>query len=354
MKDGNLDRVLEFNPKALKLLPGGISIRNFKYLGGTFDITISDYTASLSYTLGDNPITVKVPSFECLMCHTSDMHAGDSENTYDSYTLIPQETLELELYHLDENIEDNVAECKLITSLNKGAPSEISLSANDGNNETHFQPYSMFETNIVIDIGPVDSTVLKGGTIIWGERPAKNFSIYALQKSKIVEIVEKSNKLSYINKYPHLSKRETDFKLNRLAIALAYGEIEADQFKKVALPLIKDHKVNISQPFERGIETGDGISIPPFNETSFTFDYKRFCQYDDLDVKNSPNPDNVRNIFNKEKFQTFSCGDYDNFETRFVMISFEGVYGWDKEYEMPINVDDSEKFGAIIREIALF
>ncbi|SGZ39040.1 uncharacterized protein HGUI_01240 [Hanseniaspora guilliermondii] len=354
MEDGNLNRVLEFNPKALKLLPGGISIRNFKYLGGTFDITISDYTASISYILGENPIMVKVPSFECLKCHSSDMHAGDTEQTYDSYTLIPQETLELELYHLDENIEGNVAECKLITSLNKGAPSEISLSANDGNNETHFQPYSMFETNIVIDIGPVDSTVLKGGTIIWGERPAKNFSIYALQKSKIVDIVEKTNKLSFINKYPHLSKRETDFKLNRLAVALAYGEIEADEFKKISLPLIKDQKVNISQPFERNIETGDGISIPPYNETSFTFDYKKFCQYDDLDFKKSPNPDNIKNIFNKEEFQHFSCGNYDDFETRFVMLSFEGVYDWDKEYEMPINVDDSEKFGATIREIALF
>ena len=354
MNDGKLEKALEFNPKALKLLPGGISIRNFKYLGGTFDITISDYTASIAYTIGNNPVTIKVPSFECLMCHSDDMHAGDNQKTYDTYTLIPQETLELELYQLEENIADNVAECKLITSLNKGAPSELSLSANDGNNETHFQPYSMFETNIVIDIGPVDSTVLKGGTIIWGERPAKNFSIYALQNSKLVDILDKTNRLSSIDKFPHLSKRETDFRLNRLGIALAYGEIEADDFKKVSLPLVENYEVKISEPFKKDVNIGDRISLPPYNETSFNFDYLKLCKDVELDIKESPNPDNLKNIFNKKEFQHFSCKNFEDFEVRYVMISFEGIYGWDKQYEMPVNVDDSEKFGATIKEIALY
>jgi len=258
------------------------------------------------------------------------------------------------LYQLEENIADNVAECKLITSLNKGAPSELSLSANDGNNETHFQPYSMFETNIVIDIGPVDSTVLKGGTIIWGERPAKNFSIYALQNSKLVDILDKTNRLSSIDKYPHLSKRETDFRLNRLGIALAYGEIEADDFKKVSLPLVENYEVKISEPFKKDVNIGDRISLPPYNETSFNFDYLKLCKDVELDIKESPNPDNLKNIFNKKEFQHFSCKNFEDFEVRYVMISFEGIYGWDKQYEMPVNVDDSEKFGATIKEIALY
>ncbi|OBA29028.1 hypothetical protein HANVADRAFT_18950, partial [Hanseniaspora valbyensis NRRL Y-1626] len=275
---GKIEKCLEFNPKPLKLLPGGISIRNFKYLEGVFDITISDDIAVIDYKLGTNTVVIKVPSRECLECHKGDLHSfegSEEDDLHDTYYLNPFDTLELELYEIEENIPGNIAECKLISSLNKGAPSELSLSANDGNNETHYQPYDMKETNIIIDIGPKDSTVLKGGTIIWGERPAKNFSVYALPNTKLLDVAQHILVESSLNKYPHLTKREYDFKLNELEIALASGKIKAESFKNISMLLIENYNVEVTQPYNKKLDYGDEVKIPSSNETSFDFDYTK-------------------------------------------------------------------------------
>lgn len=357
MDNGSIKKCLEFNPRPLKLLPGGISIRNFKYLEGVFDITISDDMATIAYKLGANPIVIKVPNRECLKCHKGDLHSIEDDNVddlHDTYLLNPFDTLELELYEIEENIPGNIAECKLISSLNKGAPSELSLSANDGNNETHYQPYDMTETNIVIDIGPRDSKVLKGGTILWGGRPAKNFSIYALPNSRLVEVAAQSDIEINLKKYPHLAKREYEFKLNELEIALASGKIKPETFKSISLPLLENYKVEVTHPYNERLDYGDEVSIPSSNETNFVFDYTGFCKHSNIQLKDHPNAENQQNIYNKAENQEYSCSNFDDFETRFIMFSFEGIYAWEGEYELPLNGDDKARFGATVQEIALF
>ncbi|XBW37840.1 hypothetical protein QEN19_003416 [Hanseniaspora menglaensis] len=357
VNDGKIEKCLEFNPRPLKLLPGGISIRNFKYLEGVLDITIADDIATISYKLGTNPIVIKVPNRECLECHQGKLHAVDEhgeDNLHDTYYLKPFDTLELEMYEIEENIPGNLAECKLITSLSKGAPSELSVSANDGNNETHYQPYDMTETNLIIDIGPRDSTVLKGGMILWGERPAKKFSVFALPNSRVTEITEMQDADMLIRRYPHLSSREVDFKLNELEVALASGKIPPESFKALSIPLIRDFEVEPSHPYNQKLHLSDEVKIPPSNETLFSFDYTSFCKHDEIALKKNPNPNHEQNIYNKPENQQYSCSNFDDFETRFVMISFEGIYGWEGDYELPLDGDDSEKFGATLQEIALF
>lgn len=57
-----INRLLRFNPTELPLLPGGIAIRNFKYMNQVLDIIIDDHNGTIVHKSGDVPIHIKIPN----------------------------------------------------------------------------------------------------------------------------------------------------------------------------------------------------------------------------------------------------------------------------------------------------
>lgn len=203
-----IERLMKFNPVELPLLPGGIAIRNFKYMGQVLDIVIGDHNGTIIHKSGDLPIRIKVPNRSLI--HDRDIIPFTGRNrteriqrrdtfslndqneriklygTY--YTLYPYQELVLPLFKPDLNIRGNIAESKQITNLTAGVAGDVAFSAVDGNNYTHWQPFDKSKVaKLLIDLGENNQQEIKGGMILWGQRPAKNISLTILPHTEKVE-----------------------------------------------------------------------------------------------------------------------------------------------------------------------
>ncbi|KAL3235027.1 Periplasmic acid trehalase ATH1 [Nakaseomyces bracarensis] len=196
-KTKKISRLLKFDPVKLPLLPGGIAIRNFKYMGQVLDIIIDDHNGTIVHKSGDQPIRIKVPNRSILhdrdigaaLFSKRDMGLPINEDYYGTYfTIYPKEELVIPLYESMLNIDGNVAESKAITNLTAGVPGDVAFSALDGNNYTHWQPFMKNDTaKLLIDLGANNTHVIRKGMVLWGQRPAQNISLSVLPHSDQIE-----------------------------------------------------------------------------------------------------------------------------------------------------------------------
>ncbi|CAR28837.1 ZYRO0F13090p [Zygosaccharomyces rouxii] len=359
-----IQRILKFNPIELPLLPGGIAIRNFKYLGQVLDIIIDDRNGTIVHKSGDQPIRIKVP--DRTLIHDRDItpyHGNGSagmesikiDNTTHGtsahyYTINPGEELILPLFHMDQNVEGNLVESKQITNLTAGVPGDVSISTLDGNNYTHWQPaVKSLPGKLLIDLGANNSQVINKGMILWGQRPAKNFTISILPHTDVIgqilsdltTILENANvgdesvleALEDIGgSSPLLSHTgDTDVKdllswkaedVDDILLGIS-GESNVIRGKFV--PILKDYKVEPSEPYFEEIYSKSIIEILPSNKTEFAIDYEK-VQHNSTSCSHKDPSDN--------------CTDWT--KTRFIMVSIEGSYD-----------DDDDERGGTIKEIVL-
>ncbi|CCF60562.1 hypothetical protein KAFR_0K02080 [Kazachstania africana CBS 2517] len=360
----NLIRVLKFNPSKLPLLPGGIAIRNFKYMGQTLDIIINDCNGTIVHKSGNESIRIKVPDRQlirdrdikvfdrtenALNRRAFDEDAGLSKHaTY--YTLHPQEEFILQLYTPNLNVEGNLIESKQITNLTAGVPGDVPYSALDGNNFTHWQPINKdFKGKLLIDLGDQNEQEINGGMILWGQRPAKNISISILPHTERIELI--FSKVTEILEDPNVldTKKEIkDFLTSLLendspSTAACSNDVltilnwKNDDFGSIMkqLPdvsslhenfvtIIDDMEVKPTEPYYHEVMEGTLIELLPSNRTEFKVDY-----------------DNVD--FNKSVNCFHDISDINGWKkARYIVVSVEGTFD-----------DDDDERGATVKEIVL-
>ncbi|AET40970.1 alpha,alpha-trehalase ATH1 Ecym_7120 [Eremothecium cymbalariae DBVPG len=364
-----MERLLKFNPIRMPLLPGGIRIKNFKYLGQVLDISIGDDNATITHKAGNNSINVKLPDRSLLrdrdvpfareknsMLSARDIIPYSDLKQSNYYTVNPGDTLVLPVYRPGLNIQGNVAEGKQITNLTRGVPGDVAISMLDGNNYTHWQPFDKSERALLlIDLGTIQEYEITGGKILWGDRPAKNISLSILPHSmNITHTLKKLTKLVHDNftedspvscgddgvelckvdpeKYNTVSINDIDsgideiFRWNLFDVRdIAPVLPELFSMLQNFVTVLRDYEIKPSQPFFRGVYERSQIAILPSNETSFKIDYSKVAQlnpdYDGIDLSGT---------------------DTSWRKTRFVMVSVDGTYD-----------DDDNPYGSTIKEIAL-
>lgn len=358
-----MQRLLRFNPIELPLLPGGIAIRNFKYMGQVLDIIINDHNGTIVHKKGDLPITIKVPNRGLIHDRDIDLFTREKKETLEKrdqldkpsteediksdlfgtyYTLSPGEELTLPLYKPELNIENNIAENKQITNLTAGVPGDVAFSALDGNNYTHWQPAEKSSiARLLIDLGKDNREVITKGMILWGQRPAKNISVAILPHSdKLTDIF---NNVTVILEHSHSTEEyeEDVFKLlaeNNIPIPQSNSTSEAlqeildwkdddinDIFKKFPklgilgedfITVLENYPVEPSEPYYKEIYDKSLIEILPSNKTEFVIDYSNIQLGD-------------------------SSNDTEWNAARYVLLTVQGTYDEDEDVK-----------GATIKEIS--
>lgn len=361
-----IQRILKFNPIELPLLSGGIAIRNFKYMHQVLDIIIDNDNGTIVHKSGDQPIKIKVPNRNLIhdydittyqgngssgMQYTTNSDAINSKNTH-YYTINPGEELILPLFRMKPNVEGNIVESKQSTNLTAGIPGDLTISALDGNNYTHWQPADKSSPGkILIDLGPNNSQVINKGMILWGQRPAKNMTISILPHtdaigqilSNLTTILENSDvdfenesvlqALEDVGGPNPLLSHQGDKDVKDL---LAWRAEDVDDILKgfssrsdvvrgKFIPILQNYRVEPSEPYFKEIYENSIIEILPSNKTEFTIDY-----------------DKVQHNSTTCSYKSCSDNHTSWSQTRFIMVSIEGSYD-----------DDDNQNGGTVKEIVL-
>ncbi|AAS54220.1 AGL271Wp [Eremothecium gossypii ATCC 10895] len=370
-----MERLLKFSPVRMPLLPGGIRINNFKYLGQVLDISIDDHNATIAHKQGNTPIHIKVPDRSILRDRDVPVYKGSALQARDVipyhelsnsnyFTVNPGETLTLPVYEPELNIQGNIVEGRQITNLTQGVPGDVPISILDGNNYTHWQPFDKSERALLlIDLGSEEEYEITTGKILWGARPAKNFSISILPNSKhITEILTKltammdgrntdlvsCSKCHAVSSSQHLLgglANVTDSKglaaIDGETVDMGIREIfrwnlfdlptissiipEAANISESFVTVLENYQVTPSEPYYEEVVRKSQIVILPSNETDFCIDYAAV-------PKLNPTYTAVN----------LSADDTNWRKTRFVIVAVEGSYD-----------DDDDQKGGTIKEIAL-
>lgn len=299
-KTKKITRKLKFVPTDLPLLPGGIAIKNFKYMNQVLDIIIDDCHGTIFHKMGDTPITVEAPEKTAVTDKEYKAYSFSSaqNSNLDSYmhTLYPGEKLILPLLKPMKNIDGNIVESKEAANLTEGVPGDVAYSAFDGNNYTHWQSFRKNETAILmIDLGKNNPQIIKSGSILWGQNPARNISIAVLPG-----IFELNNLIN--------EKLHDKAALLKECIKASEGNC---RLNLSFVPVLQDLKIKPSEQFLNSTD----INLLPGNSTEFTIDEKHVNHTD-------------------------SHGG--SMLTRFVVFSMEGAYG-----------DESDSQGATLKELVL-
>lgn len=300
-----ISRLLKFDPVKLPLLPGGIAIRNFKYMGQVLDIIIDDNNGTIAHKGGDKPIRIKVPNRDILhdrnitsaLYSKRDDDLSATDDYYGTYfTLYPNEELVIPLYDTKLNIDGNIAESKQITNLTAGVPGDVGFSALDGNNYTHWQPFDKSDNaKLLIDLGFNSTHVIKKGIILWGQRPAKNISLSVLPHSErieqlfanITDLLETSSITkggSLLNQMLGQTQSNVTAEIDDDILALLnWKGDDLDQLipylpdmhllQEKFIPILKDYPIKPNQRYYKEIIDDDIIKLLPSNTTEFTIDY---------------------------------------------------------------------------------
>ncbi|CDR37636.1 CYFA0S01e13828g1_1 [Cyberlindnera fabianii] len=214
-----IERYLKFDPVRPLALPGGVRVNGIHYLHQRLDISLTDTHGVITHK-GTEPINIEVN------CRND--YAGN-------YTLKPNDTLTVPVFEPPLNVPGSVTECHMIANLTQGMPAEVALSAVDGNNYTYWQAFDRSPAKLIIDLG--ERKRLSHGSVIWGHRPAKVFTVWVSDDS--------------------LATR------NR-----ALKDLDDVKFVKV----IDRMKVEVSEPFEERYLRE--VRLLPNNETEFEIDRK--------------------------------------------------------------------------------
>lgn len=364
-----IERLLKFNPVELPLLPGGIAIRNFKYMDQVLDIIIDDQNGTIVHKSGNKPIKVKVPDRSLIRDRDIKPYRGvESPHELDNekedevctlgnttlsraahyYTINPGEELILPLFKMKKNVEGNIVESKQITNLTGGVPGDVAFSALDGNNYTHWQPADKSApAKLLIDLGQNNSQVIKKGMIMWGQRPAKNITVSILPHTETVgQILEELTVIAEnadVGEETVLEALEdvggTDFLIANhgdqdVKDLLSWRADDIEEIVKQLsgvsnivrgkfVPILENYPVTPNEPYFKEIYDQSIIEILPSNITEFAIDYGKIehnstrCSY-----KTSSN----------------NCTEWT--KTRFILVSIQGSYD-----------DDQDLKGGTIKEI---
>lgn len=360
-----ISRLLKFNPIRLPLLPGGIAIRNFKYMNQVLDIILDDHNGTIIHKSGDRPIRIKVPDRN-IICDRDITTVDDTKRLLPReddklsgsyYTLEPDDELVIPLYEPKLNIHNNIVEGKHVTNLTAGVPGDVPMSALDGNNFTHWQPLNKSKPGkLLIDLGPEGGNEIRRGRILWGQRPARNISISVLPYTEeierlldnITEITNIDSPMLYISnetskngrykspecESPHLNQLDGYPVDNDIKELLSWKLFDIEQacdlfwdFKLLGKKFIKvvdDLEIIPSERYYQEVYNKSQIVILPSNETLFDIDYSNTRSlnigYTDID---------------------FESNDTAWRNTRFILVAVEGSYD-----------DDDDPKGGTIKEIA--
>ncbi|AQZ18702.1 ATH1 (YPR026W) [Zygosaccharomyces parabailii] len=366
-----IERVLKFNPIELPLLPGGIAIRNFKYMNQVLDIIIDDHNGTIVHKSGDKPIRIKVPDRSLIRDRDVNPYRGTNsseevvnEKGHDiealgdkslarkaqHYTLKPGEELILPLFKMKKNVEGNVVESKQITNLTGGVPGDVAFSALDGNNYTHWQPVDKsVPAKLLIDLGQNNSQVIQKGMILWGQRPAKNITISILPHTETVgQILEELTTIAENVNVGEESVMEaledvggTDFLLANhgdqdvkdllswraedLEEIVRQLSNDSNVMRGKFVPILENYSVVPTVPYFKEIYDKSIIQILPSNITEFTIDYSK--------ITHNSSRCSYRNSLN-------NCTDWK--KTRFILVGIQGSYD-----------EDLDPKGGTIKEIVL-
>lgn len=362
-----MSRVLKFNPMQLPLMPGGLAIRNFKYMGQVLDIIIDDYNGTIVHKYGDKPIKILVPdrllSADRDICiYTRQTHGYNAvhqteskldqksslKNTGRYYILNPRQEFVLPLCKPGLNIANNIVENQHITNLTAGVAGDVSFSAIDGNNYTHWQPLDKkTEGKLLIDLGRMNAQKILRGTVLWGQRPAKYLSVSILPHSDIVEqiilnitsILENSSLVTVKQTISELtrnfSRLETDHEecAEDILTILNWKSNEVNNIVKQApdiglfhekfITVVEKLAITPSEPYFGELMEESSIELLPSNKTDFVIDYSNL------------NVNNTLRCFNN------SPSLIDVYKARYIVLSVKGTFD-----------DDNDTRGATIKEIA--
>ncbi|SCU89384.1 LAME_0E03224g1_1 [Lachancea meyersii CBS 8951] len=354
---GEITRFLKFNPTKLPLLPGGIAVINFKYMGQVLDVTIGDENATIFHKSGDQPVRIKV--LDRKVIHDRQLVNPETTKTRPQkglpgrqILLQPGQNTTVKLFEPLLNIDNNIAEGKQVTNFTTGVPGDVIYSVIDGNNFTHWQPLRKNENaRILIDLGVGNSHKLTGGSILWGKRPAQNISVAVLPYAGDIEealcnasaVIRDSGPdtqtefLGFTGPVWDVKLRLRETKQSIMDISdseidnrwdwLRSQRLDIGQLSKISpemellksnfVTILRDLKVEPSLPYMENDGYKNRIEIPRSNITDFEFNYE-------------------------------NCSDTTTTEDlwpppRFVVISVHGTYD-----------DDYDPRGATIEEIALY
>ncbi|CCK69438.1 alpha,alpha-trehalase ATH1 KNAG_0C03300 [Huiozyma naganishii CBS 8797] len=363
-----MSRVMRFNPIQLPLMPGGLAIRNFKYLNQVLDIIIDDNNGTIVHKSGDQPITILVPNRDLI--HDRDINVYRRNSSYAKrdlfsreemqieksqqknvsgtyYTLHPNEELVLPLFKPGLNIENNVAENQQITNLTAGVPGDVAFSVLDGNNYTHWQPLTKASVGkLLIDLGRNNEKDLRHGTILWGQRPAKNVSISILPHNELIEeifsnvtyILENSQDKDpkktieeLVGNYVHVNPDNKDCVSDVLTI-LNWKMDNVDEVIKqmpdigliheTFVTIVDNLEIEPNEPYYDELIRNSQIELLPSNMTVFDIDYSKADFSNTLKCFNSGN-------------------EQDMIKARYIVVSVQGTYD-----------EDEDTKGATIKEVA--
>lgn len=353
---GKIHRLLKFNPIQLPLLPGGIRINNFKYMGQVLDVLITDTEGIIIHKNGTKEIRIKVPDrtlipdVDVKYSEETDpikqiLHGRRSVPTGKNYfTIQPGDVFKTPLYIPKKNLEGNLVEAKQITNLTAGVPGDVAVSVIDGNNFTHWQPaYKNLPARLLIDMGNNFTQEIKSGKIIWGSRPAKTFSLSILPQTEEV-FKNLTHILSNVNQYCNktgdecvrdLERTEKGFDAAIEDVFDWYGidpdsiistHPELKDMKTKFVKILDHYKVTPSEPYPWRVYNESQIVLLPGNETDFDIDYSKVAEM---------NPENVD--------IDFRGNQTDWRKGRFIVLTVHDTYD-----------DDDDEKGATIKEFALF
>lgn len=263
-KNGRIERMLKLDPIELPLL-GNIEFEGIRYMNNSLTLTVNE-THLTVFNEGPLPgsnieeVTIKV-----------------AERNPDSgkYKLKAQDKLVIPLLKMKQSYDGSISECSQATFLNitESNFGDIDTAINDGDNFTHWQPmYKDGTAKVLIDLSKFKN--ITGGTINWGDKPPKTWS------------------LSKLNMENDLSAYEV----------LSLVDFGNDSMEKYRFFRPKDQKpISQNQAFTKVIDEEVEITAP--------FDMAEFVQY----------KVQIPDVFNTTTFNH-------SFTSRFLLLEFSGTH----------------------------
>lgn len=358
-----MDRILKFDPTELAALPNGLAIRGFHYMDNVLDFIINDTNGTVVHRSGNNSITIRVPNrnvYDDTNVHfyspsnsslhrrsESQMRVGTDGSIY--YTIHPGQELVIPVYKPLLAVEGNIAEHRQVTNLTNGVAGDVGLSAIDGNNYTHWQPIDKNAAKLLIDLGSEQQ--INRGSINWGSRPAKNYSISILPHSELLEtlftnvtyILENNNgtteegmteALAYLEQYMSsgnssgngtCSSDITDILNWKLGSfnGMIQSMPDLEPLHESFITIVDNQKVVPSLPYYSEVDTKAIVALLPGNVTEFNIDYSKVKYNTSLSCLPGAESDDWK-------------------KARYVIVSVQGTYD-----------NDTYPYGATLNEIVL-
>ncbi|ODV58776.1 alpha,alpha-trehalase ATH1 [Ascoidea rubescens DSM 1968] len=238
--NGDFQRVLKFDPISLPILPEGVIIKGFKYLGQLLDIIITNEEAIILHN-GDLDSNIENGDTILIEVEERNFNKGLYELNSGDEFIVP-------LFFPEKNINGSISECFPILNLSDGKYGDVANSANDGDNSTSWQPINDQEAKLIIDLE--NYLQIHKVIINWGNRPAEYLNVSIIDGEINEEIDEIQREFK--------GKKENEFE-----------EILVEISRNDKL-IIENCKINISHPYDA--EEFGKVQLMPDNITEINIE----------------------------------------------------------------------------------